>query len=60
VRLQETYDEWPELRALEPWSAAFWAEYRRLMLAKYPGVDQCSRDNLDMFVRLAEAKEQAP
>jgi hypothetical protein len=58
MRYQELIAEWPHLAELRPWSPEFYREVRRLWLAKYPDVDQGTRDNLDMFVAIAEARER--
>ena len=39
-------------------SAAWYRRRRALHLRRYPDCDQGTRDNLDMFVRIAETKER--
>lgn len=49
--------EYPELRGLPTWSAAWYKRYRDIHLAKYPNVDQGTRDNLAMFIDMAHQRE---
>ncbi len=49
--------EFPELAELPTCSASWYRQWRTLHLAKYPDVDQSTRDNLDMFVDMAETRE---
>jgi hypothetical protein len=51
--------EFPELADIVPFSADWYRRWRDLRLAKYPDVDQGTRDNLDMFVEQAEKREAA-
>lgn len=50
--------EYPELADLPTFSAAWYRKYRELHTARYPDLDRSSLDNLDMFVRDAEARER--
>lgn len=52
----DTEAEFPQLRLHRTFSAAWYRLWRDLHLAKYPNVDQATRDNLDMFVRIAEER----
>lgn len=54
---RETEAEFPDLAELTTFSAAWYARWRDLHLAKYPDVDQVTRDNLNQFVRDAEKRE---
>jgi hypothetical protein len=50
--------EFPELSDLPTFSAAWYRRWRDLHLAKYPDLDQSSRDNFDMFIDRAERAER--
>ncbi len=54
---RRTEAEFPELRQFHTFSSAWYRCWRELHLAKYPDVDQSTRDNLDMFVAQAEDHE---
>lgn len=54
-----TEAEYPELRDLPTFSAAWYRLWRDLHLERYPDVDRATRDNLAMFVELAEQRERA-
>lgn len=56
---KQTEAEFPELRDLPTFSAAWYARWRDLHLAKYPDVDQGTRDNLAMFVERAAEQERS-
>lgn len=48
----------PALAEVRPvWSPAWYRLWRELHLAKYPDIDQGTKDNLDMFVERAEQLE---
>lgn len=53
----ETEAEFPQLSLHRAFSAAWYRLWRDLHLAKYPDVDQGTRDNLTMFVEMAEKRE---
>lgn len=40
---------------IDPWTAAWHEGHRAHHLAAFPAVDQATRNNLDLFVRLATA-----
>lgn len=52
-----TEAEYPELRTLPTFSAAWYRTWRTLHEARYPALDPISRANLDMLVDLAEKRE---
>lgn len=54
-----TEAEYPELRALPTFSAAWYRLWRDLHLVRYPDSDIATRANLDMFVDMAERREAA-
>lgn len=54
-----TEAEFPELRDLSTFSADWYRKWRELHLGKYPEADVSTRANLDMFVDMAEARENA-
>ncbi len=49
-----TEAEYPELRSLPTFSAAWYRKWRELHLERYPDVDLSTRENLDMLVERAE------
>ena len=53
-------DDFPELLGVcAPFSAEWYRRARDIWLERYPEADQVTRDNLDMFVRMAEQREAA-
>lgn len=54
-----TEAEYPELRDVKTFSAAWYARWRDLHVARFPDLDASSRSNLDMFVSIAEERERA-
>lgn len=57
-RLRVLHAEFPELAELPTFSAAWYRRWRDLHLARYPDADRSTRDNLDMFVEMAEERER--
>lgn len=57
MSFHRTEAEFPELRELRTFSPAWYRQWRALHLAKYPDVDQSTRNNFDMFVASAEQRE---
>lgn len=57
---QRTEFEYPELRAVATFSAAWYRLWRDLHLARYPHVDRPTRDNFAMFIDMAERREGNP
>ena len=59
MNYRDTEAEFPALRRLPTYNAAWYRLFRRLFLAKYPHTDPVTRDNLDMLVRLAAGINKA-
>ncbi len=57
MNYQDINRQHPELEDLEPFSAEWYRQWRKAHLATYPNCDRVTRDNLDVMVAEAEARE---
>lgn len=61
VAFHELRAKHPGLADITPWTVEWYEKWRELHLSMYPNADQCTRDNLDMFVdRARAAQAQVP